>query len=370
MSRPEIAKFVPLLVFLFFANACEGPEGPLGPEGRQGPPGPTGPIGPEGPPGPPFTVSVSDGCEGIQAAIGNLPQQGGQVIVQAGSYFCPEPIVIDRDKVDLRGQGPATVLHLVDGANSPVLVLGQTDPSPTVTRSNIHVSDLVIDGNRENQTNECWGGPCETHPIRNNGITVRRVSDVLIERVTVFGARSGGLVSELGCQRLTVSDFTSFDNHFDGLAGYETEDSRFSGLYLFNNCAAGLSFDSRFDNNLINDVLILRDGTSRCEAPLSDGTVGIFMRSSRDNSLHGLQIRNMREHGVFLAQVDADPTTAASGNTFSSMVISGSGGAGLRANDASVVNTLVVESQFIGNAGGCISEVVEGQVQVVGVVCR
>jgi hypothetical protein len=169
---------------------------------------------------------------------------------------------------------------------------------------------------------------------------------------------------------MTVRDFTSFDNHFDGLAGYETEDSQFSGLTLYNNCSAGLSFDSEFNNNLISNVLILRDGSSRCEAPLSDGTVGIFMRYSRDNSFHSLQIRDMREHGVFLAQVDADPTTAASGNTFSSMVITGSGGAGLRANDPSVVNTLVVESQFIGNAGGCISEAVQGQVQVVGIVCR
>jgi hypothetical protein len=258
----------------------------------------------------------------------------------------------------------------VDGANSPVLVVGQAEPTPAITRSNIHVSDLVIDGNREGQDIECWGGPCETHPVRNNGIAVRRVSDVLIERVTVFAARSGGLVSELGCRRLTVREFTSFDNHFDGLAGYDTEDSRFSGLYLFNNCAAGLSFDSRFDNNLVNDVLIVHDDGSRCENPLPDGTVGIFMRYSRDNSFQALQIRNMREHGVFLAQVDTDPGTAASGNTFSDMIISGSGGAGLRANDASVVNTLVTESQFIGNAGGCISEAVPGQVQTVGVVCR
>lgn len=292
------------------------------------------------------------------------------MIVQAGNYSCAEPVVIDRDNVDLRGQGPATVLRLANGANAPVLVLGQTEPSPTETRRNIHVSDLLIDGNRENQSVECWGGTCETHPIRNNGISVRRVADVLVERVTVSGARSGGLVSELGCRRLTVREFTSFDNYFDGLAGYDTEDSRFSGLYLLNNCAAGLSFDSRFDNNLIYDVVISRDETSRCEAPLSDGSVGVFMRYARDNVFHGLQIRNTREHGIFLAQVDGDPATAASGNTFSSMVVSGSGGAGLRANDASVLNTLVVESQFVDNVDGCISEAVEGQVMVIGTVCR
>ncbi len=173
----------------------------------------------------------SDNCLAIQAGIDALPPTGGQVIVHAGTYTCTVPIVIDRDNVDLRGQGPATVLRLADSANSPVLVLGQTTTLPFVTRSNIRVSDLFIDGNRESQTLECWGGPCDTGgltAIRNNGITLRRVSDVLIERVTVSRARSGGLVSEKGSRRLTVRDFTSFDNHFDGLAAYETEDSTFS----------------------------------------------------------------------------------------------------------------------------------------------
>lgn len=367
-----LSAFLILSAFISIVS-CEGPtgpEGPRGPQGQTGPPGPAGATGPSGPPGPPYSVGISDGCAGIQDAIDDLPEEGGQVVVQAGVYSCFEPIVIDRDNVDLRGQGPGTVLRLAEGANAPVMVLGQTDPSPTGTRRNIHLSDFLVDGNRESQSMECWGGPCDSHPIRNNGITVRSVEDVLIERVIVYGARSGGLVAELGCRRLTVREFTSFDNHFDGLAGYETEDSRFEGLYLFNNCAAGLSFDSHFDHNQIYDVVIRRDEASRCDPMLTDGTVGVFMRHSRDNLFHGIQIRNAKEHGIFLAQVDTDPGTAPSGNTFGGMVISGSGGAGLRANDASVVNTLLVESQFIDNAGGCISEVVPGQVDTVGVVCR
>ncbi len=310
-------------------------------------------------------------CEVIQRAIDRLAPTGGQVEVRSGTYVCTAPIVIDRDNVELRGEGTGTVLRLADGANAPVLVLGQTIPTPAVTRRNIHILDLVIEGNRLNQEFECWGGPCTaTNPIRNNGITLRQVSDVLIEHVTVSSARSGGLVSELGSRRLTVRDFTAFDNHFDGLAGYETEDSTFSGLYLYNNCAAGLSFDIRFNNNIVGDVVIHRDASSECDPLLPDGTVGIFMRDSRDNVFHGIQIRNSREHGVFLAQVDTDTTTPASGNSFSGLVVSGSGGAGLRANDLSVVDNLVADSQFIGNAGGCISEVAPGLVQAFGTICR
>ena len=316
---------------------------------------------------------VSGTCADIQAAIDSLPAPGGQVVIEAGTYICPSSIVIDRDNVDLRGQGPATVLRLADHANLPLLVVGQTINVPAITRSNIRVSDLTLDGKRENQDYECYNDDCAVYPIRNNGISLRRVSDVLVERVTVTGARSGGLVAEHGCRRVTVRDLSAVDSNFDGLAGYLTEDSLFTGLYLHNNCAAGLSFDLDFSNNIISNVLILRDEDRRCETtdpPELDGTVGIFMRDSRDNAFHGIQIRNAGEHGVFLAEVPEQADSAASGNTFSGMVISGSGGAGLRANDASVVDTLVVESQFVGNAGGCISEAFSGQVQDFGIICR
>jgi parallel beta helix pectate lyase-like protein len=349
-----------LALALVLLAACEGPTGPQGQPGEPGEPGPVGPQGPVGPPGPPFTVPASAGCAGIQAAIDALPAAGGQVVVQAGTFTCSRMLVINRDNVDLRGQGAATLLRLADGANAPVLVIGDTVPVPAATRRNIHVSDLVIDGNRAAQSLECRGGPCSAqNPLRNNGITPRRVSDVVIERVTVFRARSGGLVTELGVRRITVRDFTAYDNHFDGLAAYETENSTFTGLYLYDNLAAGFSFDIAFNHNLVTDVVLDRNRS-----------VGIFMRDSRDNVFRGLQIRGSGEHGVFLAQVDTDASKAATGNTFIGLVVSGSGGAGIRVNDASCVNNLVTGSQLVGNAGGCVSEAVPGLVQVSQTICR
>lgn len=82
------------------------------------------------------------------------------MLIDPGTYMCTNPVVIDRDNVNLRGAGPATILRLADGANAPVLIIGQTLNVPTVTRSNITVSDLVIDGNRANQTLECLRGEC------------------------------------------------------------------------------------------------------------------------------------------------------------------------------------------------------------------
>lgn len=299
-------------------------------------------------------------CPSIQQAIDGLPATGGVLTIPSGIFPCTNPIIIARDNVELRGQGPATILRLVPGANAPVLILGDASPIPAAVHRSIQVADLTIDGNQKEQTEECLRGPCTPeNPLRNNGITLRRVEDVRVENVTILAARSGGIVTELGCRRLVTRAVTSSDNFFDGLAGYETEDSVFSKLVLHRNSAAGLSLDIAFNNNVISDSVISESGK-----------VGIFMRDSRDNVFSGLQIRKSGEHGVFLAQVDTDTSKPAAGNSFLGVLVEDSKGAGFRANDASCVNNLIVASQFVSNRDGCIGEAVPGLVQSVGTICR
>jgi hypothetical protein len=262
-------------------------------------------------------------------------------------------------------------LRLANGANAPVLVLGQTQTPPTLTRSNIRVADLTIDGNRQNQTQECWGGSCDTGGltmIRNNGLTLRHVSDVVIENITIVGARSGGLVTEKDSRRVTVRGLTASDNEFDGLAGYQTEDSLFTDLQLYDNAAAGLSLDLNFDNNIVGDAVIS-----------GSGTVGVFMVGAHDNVLSGLQIRSSGQHAIFLAQGNT-PAIAPTGNIFSDLVVAEPGSAGfcvdgvgwvsVCVNNPSVTDNVLVGAQLLDNGNNCIKEAVGGLLQQTGVICR
>ncbi len=79
--------------------------------------------------------------------------------------------------------------------------------------------------------------------------------------MTTRSARSGGLVTELSCRRVTVSDFSSSDSELDGLASYQTEGSRFTGLNLHDNLAAGLSFDIAFNNNMVDNSILTSNAT-------------------------------------------------------------------------------------------------------------
>lgn len=199
-------------------------------------------------------VNAKDGSS-IQAAIDKLPAEGGTVAISGkGEILVARSIVIDRDSVTLAGEGQgATVLRLADHANAPVLIVGESLAAPAVMHRNIHVRDLTIDGNRENQDGEL--NPANP-ALRNNGVSLRRVESCSVRNVTLRSCRSGGLVAELGCRRLTVRDIESYDHAFDGIAACETEDSLFTGLHLHDNLAAGLSFDLDFARNLVSDALV------------------------------------------------------------------------------------------------------------------
>lgn len=283
----------------------------------------------------------------IQSAINRLPASGGKVIIVASEkpVAVGASIVIDRDNVTLEGEGRVE-LRLADGANKPVLILGQTRAMPNATRKNLHVRNLIINGNRTRQTSELDPANAE---LRNNGVSVRRVADSSVEGVTTFACRSGGLVTELGCKRIVVRELESYDNHFDGLACYYTEDSEFTALKLHDNLAAGVSLDIDFVGNKVSNSQLI-----------NNGTVGVFARDSRNNVFANLTIRSSVRHAIFLAQVDMDNSTPATGNLFANCLLADSGGAGIRVNDLSCRNNELRACRFENNAQGDVSEATAG----------
>jgi parallel beta-helix repeat protein len=296
-------------------------------------------------------LSEGDGAA-ISAAITSLPAHGGVVELGPGLFHVSEPIVIERDGVELRGAGEETVLRLTDGANCPVLVIGSTvTPIPHVTRDVI-VRFLQIDGNRGTQSFECWGGACDGGDksfIRNNGITVRGTEDSRIEHVSTHNCRSGGIVLEKGCRRVHISHFEAYNNEFDGLAAYETEDSQFTHMKLHTNRSAGVSVDWRFHHNLVADSEIFNNGSQ-----------GIFMRDSSENRFKNLILRNNGLQGIFIAETREIPGSACQRNTFDALSITDNGTEGIRVNDASCVDNEIAHSHISGNGTEDISVAVEG----------
>jgi parallel beta-helix repeat protein len=303
-----------------------------------------------------------DACKFIRDKIANLPKKGGEVTIRSGIYICETTIVIDRDNVWLHGLGEVT-LKLADHSNAPVIVMGDAVTPPRALK-NIKVSDLHIDGNRAHQTEECWGGPCDSGDksfIRNNGITVRALTNSSIENVYVTGARSGGVVTERGCYGLHINNLTVVDSYFDGFAGYQTYGAVLERMTLMRNLASGISLDIDFSKNVVKN--------SHLE---NNGDVGIFMRDSRSNRFENLTISQSGNHGVFLSQGEPyDLTTCPNDNEFKNLTVIKAAGAGFRLNSPCINNKLTGTTEFLKNRGGCISEDVQAHLSFEGsVTCR
>jgi hypothetical protein len=290
------------------------------------------------------------GCE-IQQALDALPETGGAVVLPPGKISICQPVVLRRDSQILRGSGTATVLWLADDANCPAIIMGEPVNRPARTVKNLRVSDLFIDGNRLHQQRELWKLSGEGSAIRNNGITVQDVSDSVVEHVTCARNRSGGLVTTLGVQRLTVQDLNAFDNEFDGLACYLTTDSLFTDLRLHDNPAAGISLDLAFNHNVISNAV------------LTANDLGVFMRSSRNNQFCNISIRHSHHFGVFMAHAETQtahgwgpaPKTECVRNSFTNLIAADCGGPAFRVNNNSCTNNVLIRAAFDKNLKGGLS---------------
>ena len=166
-------------------------------------------------------------------------------------------------------------------------------------------------------------------------------------------------MTSAGTRRLTVCDYTAFDNQFDGLACYLTEDSDFSRLNLHDNLSAGISLDLDFNHNVIHDAV------------LTGNDLGIFMRQSRNNMFDGLTIEKSRHHGIFMAQTFAPtpngwrpcPGSECAGNTFDNFTISHCAGKGFLVNDATCTNNVICAGKFDDNIQGGLAQVVANLVR-------
>lgn len=290
-------------------------------------------------------------------ALAGLPPEGGVVELAAGTFLISRPVFLDRDDVELRGQGDETRLMLAARANCPVVVIGREGTRPDRLVRRVTVRRLFIDGNRAEQQFECWGGGCDEvgrTAIRNNGITIRGAEDVLVEDVTTARARSGGIVLEKHCRRVRLLRVEAFENEFDGVAAYETEESEFAGLKLHHNRSAGFSFDWRFNRNRVTD------------SDASDnGSQGIFIRDSIWNVFERITLRNNGEQGIFMAETRELPGTACRYNRMAGLVITGNRTQGIRINDASCNPNTLEDSLVKDNRLEDISLADFGQLEIV-----
>jgi hypothetical protein len=128
-------------------------------------------------------------------------------------------------------------------------------------------------------------------PIRNNGVTIRKAANVIVENVAGHHSGSGGLVVEKHSENLLIRHFEAYGNIFDGLAGYQSENSLHEEIYLHDNLASGVSIDVSYDKAWFKRICFENNYDN-----------GIFARYSKDNAFVDGFLNNNCSFGVYTSE--------------------------------------------------------------------
>lgn len=172
---------------------------------------------------------VCDGVDDqdeINQAISDLPAGGGRISLLEGQFDLSGAVIINKGGVALVGQGPATILRVGDGADCNAVELGTGAGAFT----NILVADLLVDGNKTNQTINKTGilitglvtdsavAGCWVINVKRDGIYVTTTADRnLITECNVTGCTRDGILVWGSTRGNIVSNNVSYSNTRNGI---------------------------------------------------------------------------------------------------------------------------------------------------------
>lgn len=270
-------------------------------------------IGPDG---------SADASPLIQDAIDALPATGGTIRLLPGTYAIRHTITLNKPGISLTGDGPGTtVLKVGDSCNVDAITVAPG------TKDAI-ISDLSIDGNKNNQTADVSG-------INVNGGQAG-ILRVKIERVHIVNPRGNGIVLANGTSDCEVKGCVIEGPGPAGNTGLSTG----FGIYVVTNCrrnriagdtivgasgVAGIRI-----NNLCTGTEVTGNVVKNSDPEGTADRRGIFADAGADGPCTQTVIRrnvvaHVKENGIFS---NLNEGTLIEGN-----VVEDAGGNGIECND-------------------------------------
>lgn len=234
----------------------------------------------------PCTVRVPAGGDvaGVLAAATATP---GRVVVclDAGEHRLREFLAIERDGVRLRGDGPSTVLRLADGAQTPLVVIGDHHRRvPARPVSDVTVENLRLVGG--------GAGGDELHArfpyLTNSAVVVRGGRNVRLRHLDVSACRSACILTEHDTRDVTIEDTTVSGATWDGVSFNRTTRARLVRSTIRGNTAAGITAEHLTDSVIADNTI--EDNRSH----------GIYLADSYGNRIRGNRFLRNTNAGVFL----------------------------------------------------------------------
>jgi parallel beta-helix repeat protein len=232
----------------------------------------------------------------IEQAFAALPAAGGKVKLSEGTFTFNSSLDILKSNVTLEGSGPGTKIFLANGANTSVIVVG----NGATALSNIKICNLLIDGNKTNQTAPSMG-------ILFYGTSGYLITNSVIENVWVKNCYGNGIHLQYGNNNIVTGNNCQ-SNGYEGIYIYYSNNNTVTG----NNCQSNGYEGIRLEYGNNNTVT-----GNNCQ---SNGYEGILLYYGNNNTVTGNNCQSNSYHGIDLEYGNNNTVT---GNNCQSNTIHG-----------------------------------------------
>lgn len=189
-------------------------------------------------------VGSDNGDDGppINVALARAATEGAAVYIPPGTYRIVTPVVVPSNATII-GAGAGSVLKLGYEALVDVLTLNAV--------SNVRIRDLVIDGNRANQTSGT-----------RHAVYLRDCQDCWLENVVAKSAEYHGFrLSQ--CDRIHLKGCVAKDNGYDGFSISYSFRTQLVACRALDNSMSGASNGYGVEIELLSDVTLISDIEAR-----------------------------------------------------------------------------------------------------------
>jgi len=285
---------------------------------------PTLVVGTKGKPNPSKRPFMADYvCDGradeqeIMAAIDDLPETGGRVLIMEGKYHLYDTIRVGRSNVILEGLGAGTFLYAYH--SKPTILLLQVE---NVVLRNFRVhgyGDVITSRFWESYLRHALVENLQVKSMENHGMNLERMFDSQVRNCRDEGSAKCGIRMAVA-ERNVIAGCRIVGCGWSGVAGQdESHDNQIVGNYVVDCGWHGIHLRLGCDRWQIHGNYIW--GCSRAEPDTYSGItiegVGVFMD---DNSIQFNVIRhgNRQKYGVLLAESKVQRTIVANNDLYSS----------------------------------------------------
>ncbi|MFC4305811.1 right-handed parallel beta-helix repeat-containing protein [Cohnella boryungensis] len=164
----------------------------------------------------------------INNAINTLPASGGKVLLMEGLYTVSGSILLNSN-VTLEGVGAATVIKLRNSHNANVNIISNADT--TNGNRNILIRDLLIDGNKANQTSGTMLG-IYLSIVEYCTVEQTKITNLRNDGISISGSNYNTITGN-ACSSNTTAGITISSGNNNTIIGNTCISNTGNGIYIF-----------------------------------------------------------------------------------------------------------------------------------------